>query len=117
MKFRLGHVFRTVFGFYQKKFNQQWDSLLNEILENGDIQEVEKCTVDFSYKGDVYCIWISNRWYAYGNLYALNNKDVGSELEFRPAFKTMVRLYEITRHKHAAVINRDDDYRRIYVNR
>lgn len=117
MKFLLGHVFRTAFCIYQKKFNKQWDCLLNRILDDGKLVKVELHTVDFLYQGGVYCVWISNRWYAYGNLYALNDKYVGSELEFRPAFKTMVRLYEVTRHQHAAVVNRDDDYRRIYVNR
>lgn len=113
----LGHFLRTLTRFYQKPFNKEWDTLLNKILDNGMELKVGKHTVEYNFEGCVYSIWISNRWYAYANLNAFNGNTLESCLEFRPKFKTMQRLYEVTKQKQTDAINNAPDYRLIYARK
>lgn len=113
----VGHILRTLTRFYQRPFNKEWDILLNKILDNDSELKVGKHTAEYEFEGIVYSIWISNRWYAYAHLNAFNGDTVGSCLEFRPKFKTMLRLYDVTKQKQTDAINHATDYRRIYTNK
>ena len=70
----IGHAFRTVFRFYQMPYSEEWDTVLNELLdslENGKASaEIRNHCLRFSFEKEVYEVWVANRWYAYGNLYA-----------------------------------------------
>jgi hypothetical protein len=109
-----GHILRALTRFYQRPFNKDWDTLLNEILDNNTELKVGKYTAEYKFEGCTYSIWISNRWYAYAHLNAVNGNTLYSCLEFRPKFKTMLRLFELTKQKQSDALNHASDYRLIY---
>lgn len=113
----VGHILRTLTRFYQRPFNKEWDILLNKILDNDAELNVGKHTAEYEFEGIVYSVWISNRWYAYAHLNEFNGNRVESRLEFRPKFKTMLRLYELTNQKQTDAINHASDYRLIYTRK
>ena len=53
---------------------KEWDTVLNELLdslENGKASaEMRDHCLRFSFEKEAYDVWVANRWYAYGNLYA-----------------------------------------------
>ena len=115
----IGHAFRTVFRFYQKPYSEEWDTVLNELL---DALEKGKASVEmrnhclrFSFEKEIYEVWVANRWYAYGNLYAEQNanvrwnNDIPHEYQYRPKFSTMIRLNDVCRNlesiRHEVIVN------------
>lgn len=104
----IGHVFRTMFGFYQMQYSKEWDTLLNELLdalENGKCSaEIHDCVLQINCEKQIYDVWVANRWYAYGNLYAKHEVDVHwgngipDEYQCRPKFSTMIRLNDVCRN-------------------
>ena len=101
----IGHAFRTVFGVYQRPYSKEWDTVLNELLdslENGKASaEIRNHCLRFSFEKEVYEVWVANRWYAYGNLYAKQkvnvdwSNDIPREYQYRPKFSTMIRLNDV----------------------
>ena len=104
----IGHAFRTVFRFYQKPYSEEWDTVLNELLdslENGKASvEMRDHCLRFSFEKEVYEVWVANRWYAYGNLYVEKKANVRlslgipDEYRYRPKFSTMIRLNDVCRN-------------------
>ena len=81
MKYYLEWVFDTWFGIFSlKDYCPIWDAKLNDLLDK--YSDTAKLTSYELRLGDNE-IWISNRFYSYGNL-------VGEET--RPSIKTMIRL-------------------------
>ena len=101
----IGHVFRIVFQLYQHPYSKEWDTLLNELLdslENGKCSaEVRNHCLQFKFEKEAYDVWVANRWYAYGNLYAKQkanvhwSNDIPDECRYRPKFSTMIRLNDV----------------------
>ena len=101
----IGHAFRTVFRFHQMPYSKEWDTVLNELLdalENGKCSaEVDNYCLRFKFQQQLYDVWVANRWYAYGNLYAEQNANVRlsfgipREYQYRPKFSTMIRLNDV----------------------
>ena len=101
----IGHAFRTVFRFYQMPYSKEWDTVLNELLdalEKGKVSaEIRNHCLRFSFEKGVYEVWVANRWYAYGNLYAKQEanvhwrNDIPREYQYRPKFSTMIRLNDV----------------------
>ena len=101
----IGHAFRIVFLLYQHPYSKEWDILLNELLdslENGKCSaEVRTHCLQFKFEKEVYEVWVANRWYAYGNLYAKQkanvhwSNDIPREYQCRPKFSTMIRLNDV----------------------
>ena len=101
----IGHAFRTVFGLYQTQYSKEWDTVLNELLdslENGKCSaEIKNYCICFKFEKEVYEVWVANRWYAYGNLYAEQKANVRlsfgipREYQYRPKFSTMIRLNDV----------------------
>lgn len=104
----IGHVFRTVFRLYQMPYSKEWDTVLNELLdslENGKCSaEIKNYCICFKFEKEVYEVWVANRWYAYGNLYAKHkdnvhwSNDIPREYQYRPKFSTMIRLNDVCRN-------------------
>ena len=104
----IGHVFRTMFGVYQRSYSKEWDTVLNELLdalEKGKASaEIRNHCLRFSFEKEAYEVWVDNRWYAYGNLYAKQKANVGwssnilREYQYRPKFSTMIRLNDVCRN-------------------
>ena len=102
----IGHAFRTVFGVYQRQYSKEWDTVLNQLL---DAVEQGKCSAEvrthclqFKFEKEAYDVWVANRWYAYGNLYAEQkaanghwSNDIPREYQCRPKFSTMIRLNDM----------------------
>ncbi|ENJ4887579.1 hypothetical protein AB1L39_002988 [Escherichia coli] len=91
----LCHAVNTLFGFYQQPFLKEWDDMLNDILDKGLIMEVDELTIKFNYEGEIYLIWVGNRWYSYGHIYSIGGKFIKRNQEFRPRFRTMRRLHDL----------------------
>ena len=101
----IGHAFRTVFGVYQTQYSKEWDTVLNQLLdavEQGKCSaEIKKYCICFKFEKEVYEVWVENRWYAYGNLYAKQkanvhwSNDIPREYQYRPKFSTMIRLNDV----------------------
>ncbi|MGI1757564.1 hypothetical protein [Serratia marcescens] len=94
LKDYLCHIANTPFA-YHRRFYAPWDDLLCRLLEEGKIVEIKPCTVSFHLDGQLYEVWIANRWYAYAYLCAINKTSVEREIQFRPRFKTMRRLHAL----------------------
>ena len=104
----IGHAFRIVFQLYQHPYSKEWDILLNELLdslENGKCSaEVRTHCLQFKFEKEAYDVWVANRWYAYGNLYAEQKGNVRlslgipDECRYRPKFSTMIRLNDVCRN-------------------
>ena len=101
----LGHSFRTVFRFYQMPYSEEWDTVLNELLdslENGKCSaQIHTCVLRICCEKGSCDVWVANRWYAYGNLYAKQKANVHwsdgipHEYHYRPKFSTMIRLNDV----------------------
>ena len=101
----IGHVFRTILRLYQMPYSKEWDTVLNELLdalEKGKASaEIRNHCLRFSFEKEAYEVWVDNRWYAYGNLYAKQKANVGwssnilREYQYRPKFSTMIRLNDV----------------------
>lgn len=84
MKYYLEWTFDTCFGLIcLKKYCPIWDKKLNELLDK--YSDTAKLW-DYSLVLGVNEIWISNRFYSYGNLITQNT---------RPSVKTMIRLAKL----------------------
>ena len=104
----IGHALRTVFQLYESPYSKEWDTLLNELLdalENGKCSaEIHDCVLQINCEKQIYDVWVANRWYAYGNLYAKHEVDVHwgnripDEYRCRPKFSTMIRLNDVCRN-------------------
>ena len=86
-------------------YSKEWDTVLNELLdalEKGKASaEIRNHCLRFSFEKEVYEVWVANRWYAYGNLYAKQkanvswSNDIPREYHYRPKFSTMIRLNDV----------------------
>ncbi|RKQ38372.1 hypothetical protein [Enterobacter sp. R1(2018)] len=101
----LKHIGNTIFCMYQKPFSHDWDRRLREAITNGEVVEAGRHTIEIKHGNDLMSIWISNRWYSFGNLFYINGNYVDEELQFRPRFRTMQALWDLyqrERRKHLA---------------
>ncbi|MBV4829263.1 hypothetical protein I2941_03585 [Escherichia coli] len=105
----LCHAVNTIFGFYQQPFLKEWDDMLNDILDKGLIMEVDELTIKFNYEGEIYLIWVGNRWYSYGHIYSIGDKYIKRSQEFRPRFRTMRRLRDL----HIGIV-KDQEERELF---
>lgn len=78
----------------QKPYKKEWDQILLRLLEDGALERVDDplYVVTFRYRGSSYEVWVANKWYAYGYLWAKDGKRVPSTLKFRPSYKAMALL-------------------------
>lgn len=110
----MGHVLRVIFFAYQQKFNKEWDRKLNSILDKGEMIDLSPHVVNYEYQGNTYGIWVCNRWYSYANLYYFNDKDIGRNMQFRPSFRTMVKLHKVV--SDIQLLDLQREFKRIYLD-
>lgn len=89
------HFFRLLFNDYIEPYSKEWDTQLNQMLTKGTIQSVCPHTVTIIYKGVVYRVWINNKYFSYGYLWAVNGRFLRVEEFRRPKFRTMLRLEKL----------------------
>lgn len=97
MKHYIRHAYLIVFNGYNRKYNEEWDTALNKLLDMvEDNADVDVVLSAYTLRIGKYEVWISNKWYSYGYLYNpyLNSSD-RETMEFRPKLKTMLRLDRI----------------------
>lgn len=92
----LGHALRTFNGMYQRRYSAQWDRLLNQLLDEGALLDWDAHCATFDYQDAEYRVWIANRWYAYGHLDSYNGEPLPRKLQWRPRFRTMLRLHAVS---------------------
>ncbi|WP_145569665.1 hypothetical protein [Yersinia mollaretii] len=110
----IGHILRVIFCAYQRKYNCEWDRKINAILDEGEFDSLNEYTIDYKYKENYYDIWINNQWYAYAYLRSFNDVFVRDSLQFRPSFKTMIKLHQKVRIFKS--LDLKSDFRRIYLD-
>lgn len=110
----VSHIGNTVFRMYQKPFSRDWDKRLNEVIEHGKVVRAGEHTIEIQHNGIVMSIWTSNRWYSFGNLHYINGKYVPEELQFRPRFKTMEKLWELYQRERSEFL--DSEYKNLFNN-
>ena len=89
------HTLNTIFGMYQEPYSDEWDEKLNLLLREGTIERFDNYTIDFHFKGSIYTVWAGNAYYSFGHLYARNGNLLLSRLQFRPKFRTMLKLKKL----------------------
>jgi hypothetical protein len=99
----LFHIGHTISLSYQFPFDEEWDRILNQILDNGTLLSVHAHHAEFLLEGVIFRVWIANRWYGYATLSSRDDRFLDRELQRRPRFRTMRRLHQIT-----DVIKRDN---------
>lgn len=83
----VAHVGNIMFGMYQLKYNKEWDEALNILLDKHSKHAVlETHTITLG----EYEVWVSNKWYCYGNLHRAKGLFIDSN--YRPSIFTMQRL-------------------------
>lgn len=88
----IGHALRTITGFYQKEFSKHWDSILDDLIDNGEVIEIRTHNITIMKDNIHYTIWHSNEYYAYAHLWRVDDKKVDNDIQFRPRFKTMLKF-------------------------
>ena len=99
----IGHILRTITGFYNKPYNKQWDAKLNEILDSVD-HGAKVILGDARITVDEYEIWIENKYYCYAHAWRINGIYTPKHLQFRPKFSTMKRLDKLVQEIKAKEI-------------
>ena len=99
-----------MFGLYGRKFDKEWSDYLIEVIENHDEAKEEGGTTIFKINKIKVEVWTSNKFYAYGHAYRLNDKRVEDSCQFRPSLKAMKKLHalELKLIKKADSKSRDD---------
>lgn len=110
----ISHIGNTVFRMYQKPFSSDWDNRLNEAITHGKVVRAGDHTIEIKHNEILMSIWVSNRWYAFGNLHYINGKFVPEELQFRPRFKTMERLFTLYKRERTKFLN--SEYKNLFNN-
>ena len=105
LKDYLSHIGNTIFGMYQHPFSKEWDKTLNKLLDKGECLLIEEHAAAFLLDGDVYRVWIENRWYSYANLHQINEQYVSIVTCVRPRFRTMRRLHRFVSKFHAEAVH------------
>ena len=96
----MGHVLRIVFKFYQEPFSKKWDTQLNMLIVFGTVVKVTPYTIIFEYNKNHYEVWLANKYYSYAFIRRYNHSLVPDTLQFRPKFKTMLRLNKLVASLH-----------------
>lgn len=105
MKDIISHIGNTIFGMYQRQYSSDWDLRLDEAITHGKVIKAGECTLEIVQDDDLLSVWIANRWYAFGHLYYANGKFVERNIQFRPRFKTMKRLWALYQKERAEFLN------------
>ena len=92
---KLSHVFNLIFGLYGRKFDKEWSDYLIEVIENHDEVKAIEHAITFKLNKIEIEVWTSNKFYAYGHAYRLNDKLVEDNCQFRPSLKAMKKLYAL----------------------
>lgn len=108
----ISHIENTIFGMYQKPFSSDWDNRLNEAITHGEVVRAGEHTIEIKHNGILMSVWVSNRWYAFGHLHYINGKFVPEELQYRPRFKTMERLFALYKRERDEFLN--SEYKNLF---
>ena len=98
-------VFIKMYGGFQRPYDAQWDARLNDILSNWKRVSRDEYSISFTDGTTDVEVWVSNEFYAFGYMYLeypanapyVDRWDIrrnSLHKEYRPSFKTMLRLYQ-----------------------
>ncbi|WP_414454355.1 hypothetical protein [Enterobacter roggenkampii] len=110
----ISHIGNTIFGMYQRQFSNDWDVRLDEAITHGEVIKAGEHTIEIMHGNDLLSIWIENRWYAFGHLFYANGKFVERNIQFRPRFKTMKRLWSLYQRERAEFL--EGEYKNLFNN-
>jgi hypothetical protein len=92
-------IFGTKKPNYQRPYSQEWDAVLNLIMDEGEFIEVNNYCAEFLLNETNYSIWSSNYPYGFGYAYHINGEAVPHSLQYRPKDSTMRKLKALVDHK------------------
>lgn len=110
----LSHIGNTIFGMYQRQFSSEWDKRLDDAITHGKVIKTSEYTIEIMHGYDLLSIWVENRWYAFGHLYYANGKFVERNIQFRPRFRTMNKLWDLYKKERYAFL--DSEYKNLFNN-
>lgn len=84
-----------LFRSYQQPYNKEWSDYLNYLIDNREFKDESRHTISFDDDGVKITVWTSNKFYSYGHQYR-SLGDTGDIYEFRPSFRTMIKLSNLT---------------------
>lgn len=108
----LKHCANLLFGMYQRPFSEEWDSMLNELLDSGTVVDCSSCVITFKYREEMITVWCENKWYSFGHIARVNDKWVDEERQYRPRIKTMVKLWSMYRTERDRRL--DSDFAKLF---
>ncbi|QOR44358.1 hypothetical protein M9445_00800 [Proteus mirabilis] len=91
-----------LFGMYQRPYLEEWDDYLNHLIDECSIVDERDCVITFNDGGEKVEVWKENKYYAYGNQ---NNVSSGEAYEFRPSFRTMIKLSNLVDNREQNRVN------------
>jgi len=83
---KLSRLFKFLW-LYQAEPDEQWDELLNLLIDKGTVTRVDNYTITFD---NTFDVWITNHPYASGNLYRYKDEYTNEKLHCSKA--TRIRL-------------------------
>lgn len=96
----IGHCLNTIFRMYQEPYCEEWDILLNKLIDSDSYMNISGYgyTATFKHKDKTHVVWIQNKYYGYACPYSYDvRSSVGDSV--RPKFKTMLKLEEYINKK------------------
>ncbi len=91
-----------LFGMYQRPYLKEWDDYLNYLIDECSIVEECSYTITFNDRGEKVKVWKENKYYAYGHQYGTG---LDEEYEFRPSFRTMIKLSNLVDSREQNRVN------------
>jgi hypothetical protein len=73
----------------------EWDTKLNSLLDNFSDTAALDSRCGYTLVIGEFEVWIKNRWYSYGTAYWVKDQPIKRDQQFRPKFKTMLRLHKL----------------------
>lgn len=93
------HPFRILFNCYIYPYSKEWDETLSRWIATKVPYTENSQTFLFTFSsGKTAEVWISNKWYAYGCCWSINDKHYS---RYRPSLSTMIKLRKLELHEIA----------------
>lgn len=91
-----------LFRIYQRPYLKEWDDYLNYLIDECGVVEECSCTITFNDNGENVKVWKENKYYAYGHQFKSLS---GEAYEFRPSFRTMIKLSNLVDSREQNLVN------------
>lgn len=91
-----------LFGAYHRPYLKEQDDYLNHLIDKCSVVEECSCTITFNDNGENVKVWKENKYHAYGHQYKFPSDEA---YEFRPSFRTMIKLSNLVDNREKNRVN------------